>query len=120
MQGAAASNIVYGYPTQAYDSGQFIFLDYAFSMGVGGRWDGSASERTQEPEFPQRMLTAVDRATLEAMVQTIETYEDERIEGVVSRIGWQWLPDEEGTKISTGLKTRRRLVRSILKRYLVT
>jgi hypothetical protein len=52
------------------------------------------------------------------MVQRIESLPDEVITDIVRRIPFQWLREEEGTPILTGLLARRRLVREAMRGYL--
>lgn len=112
------SNIVFGYEGGHYQAGEFIFLDFAFSMGVSGSWANEGFRACGAAPFPARMCSSVDAAVLEETVQKIETLPEGTITSVVERIPWQWLPPEEKQVILAGLLGRRSLVRSALRGYL--
>ncbi len=112
------SNIVFGYEGSDYRTGEFIFLDYAFSLGVSGGWANEGYRACQAAPFPARMCSTLSEPVLEETVQRIEATSEGQIEDVVNRIPWQWLPDAEKQVIVTGLLERRQLVRPALGRYL--
>lgn len=112
------SNIVFGYEGIDYRSGEFVFLDYAFSMGVSGSWENEGFRDCPAAPFPPRMCVSLDTSVLEETVQKIESLPQALIEGVVDRIPWQWLPDAEKQVIVSGLLERRSLVRAALGSYL--
>jgi len=112
------SNIVFGYEGNDYRSGEFIFLDYAFSMGVSGGWANEGFRACHAAPFPPRMCSSLNRLVLEEAVQRIEAFSGAKVEDVVNRIPWQWLPDADKQVIVAGLLERRRLVRGALQSYL--
>lgn len=112
------SNIVFGYEGNDYRAGEFIFLDYAFSMGVSGSWATEGFRACRAAPFPPRMCSSLSIPVLEETLQKIEAFSQVRIEEVVNRIPWQWLPDADKQLIVAGLLERRQLVRSALGGYL--
>jgi hypothetical protein len=98
--------------------GEFIFLDYAFSMGVSGSWATEGFRACRAAPFPPRMCSSLITPVLEETLQKIEAFSQARIEEVVNRIPWQWLPDADKQLIVTGLLGRRQLVRPALGSYL--
>lgn len=95
-----------------------MFLDYAFSMGIFGSWDAGRQLVCGAAPFPQRLCATIDASAVSDMIRRIEALSDEVIVDIVRRIPFQWLREEEGTPILTGLLTRRGLVRGALKGYL--
>lgn len=112
------SNIVFGYEDRDYQRGQFIFLDFAFSMGVSGSWANGGFVRCVPAPFPPRMRAVLAPAELAAAVTAIEAIPDEVVTHIVSRIPWQWLADAEKHVILAGLLARRRMVRATLAHYM--
>jgi len=112
------SNIVFGYEGSAYQSGVFVFLDYAFSMGVSGTWKDEGFRACGPAPFPPRMCGSLSVPVLEQVISAIEAVPDDVVLDVVQRVPWQWLPDDEKQVILAGLLGRRRLVRAALGRYL--
>lgn len=112
------SNIVFGYEGNDYRAGEFIFLDYAFAMGVSGSWATEGFRACRAAPFPPRMCSSLAIPVLEETLQRIEAFSQARIEEVVNRIPWQWLPDADKQLIVTGLLERRQLVRPALGGYL--
>lgn len=112
------SNIVYGYEGASYADGRFVFLDYAFSMGISGNWAGDGYRRCDPAPFPAYMVENFDEGAVLRSVERVEQVSNAAVEEIVSRIPWQWLRDEERQTILTGLLARRTMVRSSLGRYL--
>lgn len=112
------SNIVFGYEGTDYQQGEFIFLDYAFSMGAGGNWNSEGFRGCTPAPFPPRMRAIVSPDVMDEAISHIESLRDELVEDVVNRIPWQWLPDEEKDLILSGLRARRTMVRTALGGYL--
>lgn len=112
------SNIVFGYEGSDYQSGMFIFLDYAFSMGVSGTWKAEGYRECRPAPFPPRMCGSVNVPVLEETISQIEAVTENVLADVVNRVPWQWLPDDEKQVILAGLLGRRRLVRQALGSYL--
>lgn len=112
------SNIVFGYEGREYQSGSFVFLDYAFSMGVSGDWAGDGFRKCGPAPFPPRMCATLSASMLEESITGIESLPDSTLEDIVNRVPWQWLRDDEKQVILAGLSARRALVRNALERYL--
>jgi hypothetical protein len=112
------SNIVFGYEDGRAAQGRLVFLDYAFSQGIFGGWDNANHLKCGAAPFPKRLCATVESAAVSDMVQRIESLPDEVITDIVRRIPFQWLREEEGTPILTGLLARRRLVREAMRGYL--
>lgn len=111
------SNIVFGYEGSDYLAGAFIFLDYAFSMGVSGGWNNEGFRACGPAPFPPRMCGSVSVSVLEQAITAIESVGDNVIAEVVNRIPWQWLADDEKQVILAGLVARRTMVRAALAGY---
>ena len=113
------ANVQFGYEAGQYGKGRFIFLDYAFSMGVSGQWENRGYETCSMSPFSDLMCGNLDRGELAATVRQIEAFPEDHIRSVIDRIPWQYLRDgEEKQLIAEGLVARRRLVRAALGSYL--
>lgn len=112
------SNIVFGYEGADYSAGRFLFLDFAFSMGISGAWDNDGFGQCVEAGFPEKMRSAVARGALEQAVEQVESLPSAVIDSVVERIPADYLPESEKRTIIKGLKARRSLVRGALEGYL--
>lgn len=111
------SNIVYGYEGAKYGAGKFLFLDFAFSMGISDNWSTTAGVCT-EARLPEYLRAHVHRPTLASTIEAIEGVTEATLRDVVDRIPWQWMPDEKKQAILTGLLARRTMVRPALSHYL--
>ncbi len=112
------SNIVFGYEGSDYRSGVFIFLDYAFSMGVAGTWKDGGYRTCRPAPFPPRMCECLNAQVLDQAINEIEALPDALVSDIVHRVPWQWLSDDEKQLLLAGLLDRRRLVRTALQGYL--
>lgn len=105
-------NIIFGYdPKNVEETGCFVFLDYAFSMGHLGSWDGEKARQCEPVPFPTLMRAEVDRTELGRAIDDIESYDEKAIEEVVYRVPVSHLDGDEKEHIVSTLKARRTLVR---------
>lgn len=111
------SNIVFGYEGSDYRAGEFIFLDYAFSLGVSGGWNNEGFRTCAAAPFPQRMCSSLSATVLAQAITAIENVSEQVVTEIVNRVPWQWLLDEEKAVILAGLLVRRTMVRAALAGY---
>jgi hypothetical protein len=111
-------NIVFGYDPAAIENNCLIFLDYAMSLGWGGRWAKEGYKHTDPPPFPPFLSNFLDKSVLADTIEAIERFPTQRIEHLVSRIPDTHLAQQERPMIIDGLNHRRSTVRTILKSYL--
>jgi hypothetical protein len=117
-------NIVYGYEPGSAPSGEFVFLDFAFSLGFPtpdnpDGWGKKGWKRRQvAPAFPAYMLRFIDPDELDRVTSRIEAYSDQDIMDVVTRVPETHLVKEQQSLIIEGLVERKKLVRSLLNEHL--
>lgn len=112
-QDANPDNIIFGYdPADVAGTGRFVFLDYAFSMGHLGSWDGEHVSYCPPASIPALMRLALDPEELTRMVAAIESVADGQVQDIVNRIPVSHLDSGERALIADGLMRRRDLVRA--------
>jgi hypothetical protein len=103
-------NVIWGYdPAKPADS-RIVFLDFAFSMGFQGDWNGDAWKNVQPAGFPGKLRTHLDTEALRSAVESIERFPDESLREIVGRIPPTHLPESQRVTILQGLFGRRRLL----------
>ena len=112
------ANIQFGYEGRDFSKGRFVFLDYAFSMGVSGQWTNGGWQVCGAAPFPPLMNAALDPAELSVAIDRIEKFTEDDIKQVVGRVPWQYLMNDDKVPIVEGLVGRRGLVRAALASYL--
>jgi hypothetical protein len=116
-------NIVFGYVPSATPNGQFIFLDYAWSLGYHqGKapfgWDGDGWKATECTPFPPHMLRFLSKQILLKTIEKIEEMDNKNVSEIVGRIPAPFLPEPQARTILAGLLGRKNMVRQILNQYL--
>lgn len=110
------SNIMFGYEPNT--DGHYVFLDFAFAFGNGGRWDDGGWEHDWNVGFPNEMRRRADPASLREAVEKIEGTADGAIRQIVERVPDTHMWGEERDLVLQGLLKRRELVRVQLASYL--
>lgn len=111
-------NIVFGYDPVAPEQGEYVFLDYAFSLGIFGTWAAGRHLAFDAAPFPPRMLQALDTGEVSATLSALEGLNRTAIEEVVNRVPDTHLVPEQRSLIATCLCERQPLVRAALAPYL--
>lgn len=115
--GDTTSNILFGYDQADYSQAGFVFIDYAFSMGMTGQepaWVDGGHLLCRHVPFPSMMLERMDRGALEDAIKRIETYPDNCLEEIVSRIPGDYFQPQERESILAGLRDRKLHLRSFV------
>lgn len=116
------SNILLGYVGDLSDV-SFVFLDYAFSMGMTGTdqtWQDGNFLLAEEAPFPPLMRERLDPVVLDETIKSITAYPDSMVEEVVNRIPEGFIGEAERESIRSGLLERKRHLRRFLSKYLRT
>lgn len=118
--GDHAHNIVFAYDPAVPEDASFLFLDFSFSLGVGGAWQREGFRICPAAAFPPKMRDVLDSGALRATVEAIEAFEPAVIEAVVGRVPDEYLPPSERDLIRLALIERRSLLRNALSQHLAT
>lgn len=120
-------NIIFGYTPSATSTGEFIFLDFAWSLGYPVRpsdpacpnsWEKGLWKNTVEPPFPPHMKRYIDPVVLDELVTKIEAFPEAALDKIVNRIPDEYLDPAQRALILEGLIGRRTLLRPMLTTYL--
>ncbi|HEX3477231.1 MAG TPA: hypothetical protein VHT91_19550 [Kofleriaceae bacterium] len=112
-------NIVFGYvlgtdPKLPPLEAEYVFLDFAMALGWGGLWEGDGARTMGAAPFPPGMIDAIDMIALGGMLDRIESITDATIADIVNRIPDDYLSAAQREVITSGLRTRRALVRGLV------
>lgn len=118
------NNIIFGYPYGAPEQGEFVFLDYSWSLGFGGGIAPYANHPTWADgrwaddlpiAFPPHMRRFLDRTELDHFLGKIEAFDESVLEHIVGRVPQDYIHDAERRIVLEGLVGRKSLVRGWLK-----
>lgn len=108
-------NIVFGYdPGQPEDVHSFVFLDFAFSMGLDGRWNQGKFTDVERAPFPALMLDSLAPEALEKTVEAIEALPEVAIRESVERIPDTHISGADRLLIADALCSRQQQLRGPL------
>lgn len=108
-------NIVLGYiPNQHETNRSLIFLDFAFSLGIGGRWENSGFQSPDLVPHPRLLVEMADLTALDEIVTRIENFDEATVRDIVTRVPESHLAADQKQVIIDGLLHRRALVRQAM------
>jgi hypothetical protein len=111
------SNIIFGYEGSEYAEGRFIFLDYAFSMGVTGGWSDEKYLPCHPAAFPKRMLAELRPGEVASALERADSIDEEVVRSIVTRVPDDFLPPAEKETICSGLLARKPKLAEALKSF---
>jgi hypothetical protein len=112
------SNVVWGYDTARPGVSELIFLDYARALGFNGKWEAEGWKTVAAAPFPRLLKDTLVPAALQAVVDKIEKFPDDRIIEIVSRIPDVFMHPKQRELVAGALVYRKGLVRSAIGRHL--
>ncbi len=117
----SAHNLAWGYQPHQSGNGEFLFFDFAFSLGYKRWWpqDWAAGGWSiggipGRPVIPPVMEGYADPKVLEEIVTKIEAFPEEVIVEIVGRIPDEYMKPDRRKVIVDGLLGRRAIVRTVL------
>lgn len=110
-------NIIFGYYPNDDSRNALIFLDYAFSLGFGGKWDDDGYKKVGRAPFPPRLVDLAKDEHLKEELDRLEHYPEKSIREIVMRVPGSHLDGDEARKILDGLLCRREMVRDVIRGY---
>lgn len=108
-------NIVFGYdPKAPEEEHSFVFLDFAFSMGLDGRWSDERYKIIEEAKFPKLMRDSIGQSEIEDGIKAIEELPDQAILDVVDRIPGTHIDSADRQLIKDALCFRKGEISKVL------
>jgi hypothetical protein len=101
------------------DACEFLFIDFAFTMGCsgnvpGGAWDGGKWKSVSVTAIPPVMQEGLSKEALKTTTEQIRNFQAARIEGIVNAVPERFMPGQDRQVTIEGLVGRRQLVADII------
>jgi hypothetical protein len=111
-------NVVLGADASVPAHTEFLFLDHAFALNHGGRWNNEGWRNIEMVQIPDVFRRSLLKGLVIEGADELSALNDETIRGIVERIPEDYMDAAHRNTVIAGLNGRKQLLRNFIERNL--